>query len=390
MELREFIPRGHRALERARRADRGALAEALEASNVVGVVGEAEVGKSALIGCAMREHTIRPMRIDLYDAASQAHLSWLIARALAGQVLSPTHRSLLAGAPDLAPSDARGAMLELQRRIGPGLAQLALADTPSLDIPVEQAVRAIGTLADDRPATLWIDHIESPSLTTRHPVDSQAFLWGIRELAQRVPLQVVLSLNTAALKETQGSSAAFHQDGTWVTITRPAPITWAAVRDDLNIPLTTPRLNDLCDQLANHPPTMLLAFGDLLNEPDLPIEILLSRLASRDSGHVGLAVQLARSLHRLGAEVLSRIADGRGPYVDAGISRPQDLRTALNRLHRAGLVWQPAPQRWQLTNPLVAIGLRGTLRQIHADMPQASPQYPEGDSNPHVLTDSRF
>jgi hypothetical protein len=150
-----------------------------------------------------------------------------------------------------------------------------------------------------------------------------------------------------------------------VEVRRPTVGSWVAVARAFDLPIDPETVSAAHDLLDGHPPSLLLALGEYAEWARYEVpEMIVSRLASRDDGHAGSVMQHARSLHRLGGEVLSSIATGGRPYGDRGVSRPQDVTKALLRLQRAGLIYQPAPQTWRLTNPLLAIRLRGTLRQI--------------------------
>jgi len=365
MELTEFIPAAHSALGEARKGDRARLAEALGASRFVGVFGEAEVGKTSLLAHAFTDARVPPLRIDLQGAASSAHVSWLIARGLARQVLLPVQYSLLSGAPEIAPSDARAALIRLRDLIGSPLTDLAMADVPMLDIPLDEALGSLAAVADLGELSVWLDHVEVPGLTSRHPVDPGQLLWGLRAIAQTRAMQVAVSTQTAAVNEIAGPRAAFHQDGTWVEVQRPSVSSWVAVANALDLPVDGATVATMHDLLDGHPPSLLLALGEYAQRGRYEVpEVIVSRLASRDDGHAGSVMQHARSLHRLGGEVLSNVAAGQGPYASRGVSRPQDVNKALQRLQRAGLIYRPAKQSWRLTNPLLAIRLRGTLRQM--------------------------
>lgn len=365
MELNEYIPIARRALSDARKGDAARLAEALVASRFVGVFGEAEVGKTSMLTRAFLEARIQPVRIDLHTAASSAHVSWLIARGLARQVLLPVQRSLLSGAPDIAPADARAGLIRLRNLIGSPLTDLAMAEVPTIDVPVDEALASLAAVADLGDLSVWVDHVEAPALTSRHPVDPQRLLWGLRAIAQTRSMQVVVCTQGVAVRDVAGPHAAFHQDGTWVEVHRPTVSSWVAVAAALDLPVDVSIVAALHELLDGHPPSLLLALGEYgeWGQHERP-ETIVSRLASRDDGHAGLAMQYARSLHRLGGEVLSNIAAGGRPYADRGLSRAQDVNKALLRLERAGLIYRPARQSWRLTNPLLAIRLRGTLRQI--------------------------
>jgi hypothetical protein len=121
-------------------------------------------------------------------------------------------------------------------------------------------------------------------------------------------------------------------------------------------------LRDLTEMTEQHPATTLLALalratGKAASSP----LALWQDMLPLDDGHTGRAVQHARSLHRLGGRILEQIAHGIGPYEDAARGSVQDINRAVRRLHQAGLIFQPKPRTWDVTNPLVAARLRGAL-----------------------------
>jgi hypothetical protein len=86
-------------------------------------------------------------------------------------------------------------------------------------------------------------------------------------------------------------------------------------------------------------------------------------LANHDDGHTARALEHARTLHRLGAQVLVEIAHGRKPYGQPGLgSRPQEINRALQRLHSAGLPTNHGHGAWSVTNPLLAMRTRALAR----------------------------
>lgn len=364
LDVRELVPRVHRALDEARTRERARIVEALEVSNFVGIEGEGEVGKTSLVARALKDAQINAVRIDLASAASEAHLAHIIARALARVLIAPTDYSLLSGAPDLAPSSARAARLHLERQLGPVLTNFALAQTANADVPLQSAIEAIGAMAEHHDLTVWVDHIEAPGLTSRHPVDPFGLLWALRAMAQRTPFAVIVTASASVTAEVAGPKAAFHMDGTWIHVDRPTPAAWAHVCEALDLNVSPPLLSDLLRLLESYPPATIMAIIEIATwrRDGHPLaDDIVRRLASVDDGTARLTLEYARALHRLGGEIIERVAHHVGPYVDRGPSKPEDIRRAVLRLRRAGLISQVRPTAYRLTNPLVGIRLRGTL-----------------------------
>src|SRR4029077_2772515 len=339
------------------------IAEAVAAHHVVGVLGEAEVGKTRTIGQALRLPNDGPAMIylDLDGAASDEHVGFLLAKQIARTVLGGTDFSLLSGGV-LLPGRVQRGRLQVAELLGVEGLEEALREWPSGRYPSAKALGALQTLAERRDLMLWIDHVEAPRLPPRHPLKVDRLLWGVRELGQRESrLRVVISGREALRDEILGTSAAFHQQGQWLSLHAPAAGTWREVAGHLHVSA------GVADELANltggHPTTMLLALHLIEADGQRPprVEDILRELAVRDDGLAARAVQHARSLHRLGGQVLTQIALGQRPYAatQRGSATSQEISKVLNRLRLAGLLRHS--DGWEIVNPLLAIRLRGTV-----------------------------
>ncbi len=361
----EGIPRAVAALADARTGEAQRIAAALGENSVIGVMGEAEVGKTQTIHQALG-NSHNTIYLDLNLAASDEHVGFLLAKQIARTVLGPIDFSLLSG----------GAMLPGRVELGrQRLAELlsvaglneALRTWPSGAFGSAAALTALETLVQSLRVVIWIDHIESPSLTPRHPLAVDELLWGVRALSQRAPgLSVVLSAREAHRSELLGAKAAFHQQGLWLPLKAPLAAAWEKVAERLDAPAGA--AEQLTSLTEGHPTTMMLALlhiADVGSRRRLYPEDVLQELAIRDDGLTTRAVEHARSLHRLGGQVLTQIALGQRPYasLQRGTASPQEIRKVLNRLRLAGLLRRA--ETWAVVNPLVAIQLRGT---VHAPL----------------------
>lgn len=365
MALIDEIPRVREALKLARQQEGHRLAEALQAGRVVGVLGEAEVGKSETISQAIGSSTASPsvIRLDLGGAASEEHVAFQLAKQIAGALLgSAGFSTLKVGV--LVPAALEARRVELAELLGMDGLDEALRDWPSGRYSLLKAVDALEQLARERTVIVWIDHLEAPALTPRHPLDLDRFLWAIREAVQRVRgLSVLLSGRDAIRGQVLGTEAAFHQQGQWLSMDCPSLQAWLEVATSLKIPKAI--AGELVRLSGGHPATMLLALlrlmeGGLANDA----HEILRDLAGLDSGLTGRAMQHARSLHRLGGQVMLQVALGQGPYAAAqrGESPPQEIRKVLGRLQLAGLIRHR--DGWSVVNPLVGIALGGGLPMV--------------------------
>lgn len=358
------VPRAHEALTDARAADLARIDEGLQLWGVTGVHGEPEVGVTSLVAAAIHRSNQGSIRIDLDGVADEGDVAWKVARGLARWLLNPIELSLMLGPAALQPTSTRRAFVGLADALGGDVASLAVAETAVPEIELAQVLDALGRAAEPAavPPVLWIDHLQAPGLTPRHPLDVAALLWNVRSLTQRVELPVIVSGSRAATYLAAGHGGAFYGDGTWVTLGRPGPEVWRQVRDRLALGVDDHEVAELVEMTQGHPATMLLAFvlADELRWSSGVIE-LWQLMLSLDDGLTARAVQHARTLHRLGGRLLQQVAAGVGPYQDPQGVSIQDIHRAVRRLHAAGLITQPAPRRWAVTNPLLAARLRGSL-----------------------------
>jgi hypothetical protein len=364
MDVTADIPRARSALEFARMEEAERITEAVQAHRVVGVLGEGEVGKTETVRQVLGRSvaSLKVIRLDLDGAASDDHVGFLLAKQIARAQLGETNFSLLAGGV-LLPTAVEAGRLELAELLGLAGLEEAMLEWPSGSYSMASGLKALEALAANVGVILWIDHLEASSLTPRHPLQLDRLLWGVRELGQRVNLGVVLTAREAIEGKLLGSAAAFHQQGQWLTIDNPPIETWRDVATTLKV---SPAVaTELAEMTGGHPSTMLLALLRLAEADSVrhPHEIL-RQLVARDAGLIGRAMQHARSLHRLGGQVMIQVAFGQPPYGAAqrGRSPAQETRKVLERLRLAGLLRHDVA--WSLVNPLIAIGLRGGVHQL--------------------------
>ena len=367
MGLSEDVSRVRFALQLGRSEEVDRIAEARQRHRVLGVLGEAEVGKSETIRQAIGPSTPRRavIELDLDGAASGRHVSFALAKEIARAHLgTPAFSILKVGA--LVPSSIEAQRIELGELLGVDGLDEALRDWPSGSYPLGRAVAALERFAQMKKVILWIDHLEAPALTPRHPLDLDRLLWGFREMLQRVPeVSVVLSGRIAAEARAIGSEAAFHQQGQWLGLDNPGRAVWRDVASRLG--LSEHSATELTALTRGHPSTMLLALLRMTRQASRadPSE-LVRELTATDPGMTARAMQHARSLHRLGGQVLIQIANGEGPYAAAqrGQSPAQEIRKVLGRLRLAGLIRHD--EAWSVVNPLLAASLRGEIALVSA------------------------
>jgi hypothetical protein len=97
MDLIERVPVARQALELARMEEANRIAELVQANRVVGVLGEADTGKSETIRQALGGSTakVKVLALDLDGAAGDDHVGFLLAKAIARAQLGDVDFSLL-------------------------------------------------------------------------------------------------------------------------------------------------------------------------------------------------------------------------------------------------------------------------------------------------------
>ena len=204
-------------------------------------------------------------------------------------------------------------------------------------------------MRDDVPQSLRqglvIGHSDQiTGITCVHPVDLGALLWSVRSVVQTTTrLRLVLSGRPGLERELTSEQAAFYQDGRWVKLARPGPEVWRRLLPSFALD----SVDGLLTLSEGHVPTALAMLDGL--DGDSPVASALrerfATLAATQGQHAARCVQHARTLDRLGGEVLLAIAQGRGPYTGTGYGHPRDAQRAVNRLRLAGLVDAGRPGR---------------------------------------------
>jgi hypothetical protein len=358
------MQQAHAALAASRVGEARRIAGALREQRVVGVLGEAEVGKTQTIRQALStfDSGVRVVYLDLDGAASDEHVGFLIAKQVARILLAGADLSLLA-AGALVPTRVEGSRVALAETLGIDGMEETLREWPSGHYGSVAALSGVEALAEQGDLVLWIDHVEAPRLTPRHPVKADRLLWGIRELSQRKErVRVVVSAREGVADLITGPRGAFHQQGQWLSLDVPTPSMWRQVAERIGSPMRIAQ--ELSALTEGHPQTMLLALAAVRlsdSGQQFRAEEMLGELAAHDDGLAARAFQHARSLHRLGGQVLLQVARAQRPYGAAqrGGATSQEISKVLARLRLAGLLRRA--DRWAVVNPLVAIRARGTV-----------------------------
>jgi hypothetical protein len=343
------------ALTAARTEELPRVGEVLHQNRVVGVFGEAEVGKTRVIERALALCGMPVLHVDLRFAAGDGHLGFELAREMARALAPDLELSRLARGGQMA-AELREARRRLMETLGIGL-QEAVRRWPSGRYRWDDALTSLDMLAHSQQVVLWVDHLEAPRLTFRHPVRLETLLRSLSEAVERAAgLRLLLSGRPAAA-EAREARVAFDRHVRWLKLQAPGARVWRAVAESLG--LDGARAEELAELTCGHPRTMMLALASIADDrAPGDAEELLQALAARDDGLALRSMEHARSLHRLGGQVLTQAALGQRPYAGAqrGTASTQDLSKALTRLRLAGLIRHEG--RWGVVNPLLAMRLR--------------------------------
>jgi DNA-binding CsgD family transcriptional regulator/energy-coupling factor transporter ATP-binding protein EcfA2 len=356
------------AIDRARDPAVERVRETIAENSFTGVVGEAESGKTYILGRAGRilaAEGWRHIRLDLDDVYSSNHLAWVWAREMARMVMDGVAFSHMTSLiPSMWPSTTRGEVATLAGRIGAEAASLSQMLEPDGTVgstkQLVELAQATAQLAREyERVVLVVDHLEAQETTRARTPDARELLWIIRSAAQHVSeLHVVAVCRPAARDLAADSEAAYQLDGRWLTV---GPLTVADVPGDLS----REEASAVIAATRGHPvATHELVVEMLTGEPsaatpDRPgvaLQTAVGRLAARHGSLAGRYLQHARSLHRLGGHLLKVIARGEGPYAGSSNVDGSQVGDAMKRLDLAGLVAKPnrAAAAWVIADPRVA------------------------------------
>jgi DNA-binding CsgD family transcriptional regulator len=335
------------------------IVQTVREQSFAGLVGEADVGKSALLRAAVArlsdEFTI--VMLDLDGAWSPNRLAWRWARELTRAVIGTVALSHLdALSPEMWPASTRSALLQLPAQLGREVAALAEVPGPPRGVGkpavLDGPVQATRRLAEQKPLLLVLDHLEAPRAAGLGSPDVAELLWRLRSGGQYTPnLHVLVCARPPAQDLAAGPDAAYRLDGRWLTLDPPSP---EAFSDATGTGITLCRL--VHARTGGHPRATVELLEELQREgrQARDTDSVIGTIAERHRDLARRYMQHARSVHRLGAHLLLAIVQGLGPYEATPEISASEIAPAMIRLHLNGLVRRTGPREWASADPRVA------------------------------------
>jgi DNA-binding CsgD family transcriptional regulator len=345
------------------------ISEAITEDRFVGIIGEAEVGKTHVFdraASALAADGWKFVTLDLDEVYSANQLAWRWARQLARAVMDDvafSHVTSLGAS--MWPASTRGEFVTLPSRIGPEAARLMQMPYPDGTTATgDQELKALADatvkLAQDHGGrvVLAVDHLEAPENTRGRVPHADKLLWTIRSATQQTAdLHVAVLCRPAARSLASGPERAYLLDGRWLTIGGLPPI-------DLSDRLSERESAAALAATRGHPAATHELVTEMLDgEPPVPghkrrgvaLDTAIGRIASRHVALAGRFLQHAFSLHRLGGHLVHAIARGEGPYTGSPNIDPSLVGEAVRRLDLAGLIAKPDREKteWVISDPRV-------------------------------------
>lgn len=315
------------------------LRELLEAYPFVGIHGNAGVGKTFTANRVLKRLDAPTISIDLARCTSYGDLAYQWARELAvARLASEAVFDIETSEPRHWSSHTFDGITKFAEEFGPHIADLFQNAGRHRDSAFEpdrslgELTRATASLGETDSAVLFIDHLEAPGLSFRHPVDVAELLWAIRSVSQtHSTLRVLVACRPAAVEIAAGQDAAFYGDGIWIRQAPPGSEDFAKAT---NAP------PHVTDEVISYTRRHVAATLEVLQHHATSQRTFESVQYVAGCQHdVGTrALEYARSLHRLGGHLLTALAQRRGPYESSRSEQTKTVAAAMTKLSLAGLV----------------------------------------------------
>ena len=343
-----------------RDGDLSDLSQQLEDGHHVVLVGPPGAGKTALAVRVLQSLSQRDFATSLIPAAHVATATEF-AEVLLTQLkeLNPSSAGDLAGAVN--------GLLKFIRE-APGREEATDLLAAALDLLAtgaeERGLHAVLALDDFDQVVLAGPDANAAALLSRHlRVVEQRSAWLTLMFLVRSD-SIAQELFHSSDQPLYGSTTTFH-------LTPPSLESWYAAlverfdRAELSIaPEGIVRIIELGARMPL--PTLMIADAvcevarlsiSARVEPDM-VDHALAAVLEKNQPVIAAQIESVRRAHRYGFAVARRLARRESPF--RGERNPTNVTRALSRLERLGLVCQPRPRTWVLSDPLLSSAL-GTL-----------------------------
>ena len=181
-------------------------------------------------------------------------------------------------------------------------------------------------------------------------------LWALRGRAASEPLRVLLLTRPWHEDKLTDSRGPFFGFGKTHKIEQPQTARWRKAYDDRVAP---DHLSWLLERTRGLVRPTMKTLDEAVDESSTTPNVMAawSWLELSSQQEAELAARLARGFHRFGPRLLAAIAAGQPPYAAVPGARPNAIATALRTLRDNDLIYQPAPRRWLIANPLLESSL---------------------------------
>lgn len=256
-------------------------------------------------------------------------------------------------------SSAAQVRLHLANRFGPDTEEvIAISQgAPATEWYLERALTAL-------PAASRVVLLEAHRLTP------ESALWELRQIANEVPLQLLLCTRPAHAAKLAGPDSAVYGNVSTLELLPPTISRWAKVLAEHRRPLHPHDLEWLVQQTRGRPATTISV-----------VERKRSSMSIRTGWHQTVRTNVARAedvrrlasaVHPYAPRLLQAIARGAPPYGAIEGASSQRVARALTRLRDLDLIEQPQPRRWEIADPLLAAALALRCEQEVEDDPSTS------------------
>jgi hypothetical protein len=238
---------------------------------------------------------------------------------------------------------AQQARLHLANHFGPDLADVAamIRGEPVEGWYLERAL-ATGAL----PPGSRVVVLEA------HRLGPEPAVWELRQIANEASFQMMLTTRPAHASQLAGPRGAVFGNVFTAELSSPSVAQWQKVLATHRQQLLLSDLEWLLQRTRGRPRTTIDVFETCTKSMSI-------RTAWHRTVHINLVrardvLRLATAIHPYAPRLLQAIADERPPYGAIENAPSQRVAHTLTRMRELDLIEQPAPRRWEISDPLLS------------------------------------